>query len=177
MVDQTISLKQLWADVKKTKGAGIDDSMFDMTDDFGTLEKIKDIIEEISMLTQVQNQQNKALKSLESEEVYPLEDQMFDLKSVSRGSHKKDDLPPNVIDPTLHLPDPSKSPSFQSNNSLKALLLTAVNAYLPGDEEQKRQGHHKSPRLLELLRRAEERTTHLASLAQKAKSSYEAVRA
>lgn len=79
------------------------------------------------MLSKVQNQQNKALKTLEIEEVYPLEDQMFDLRSVSRGSHKNDKAPPSPTDPTLQLPGLSKAPSFQSQSAPKALLPTAVN--------------------------------------------------
>lgn len=178
MVDQTESLKQLWADVRKSKGPGIDDSMFDMTEDFGTLEKIKDIMEEISMLTHVQNQQNKALKLLESEEIYPLEEQMFDLKSVSRASHPKDGKAlhdDSSIEPQI---GPSISPASPSNKSLSAHFPTAVDANMPGNKKAKRGKRgkrHKSPRLLELLRRAEERKANLALLAEKAKSSYKAV--
>lgn len=71
-------LRDLWRDIRRSREAQAgdtdssaedpDDSLFEISKEFGMLEKIKDIIDELQMLLQVVDQQDLALEMLGREQ-------------------------------------------------------------------------------------------------------------
>ena len=134
MIAQTRSLKQLWSDVHDSKTKPVDDSMFDMAEDFGTLEKIKDIQEELLMLTHLLRQQKRSLSLLENEEVSPLEAKKFNVASTSnRGSFNRGRVRSNLDGLGLTPPRPDTSPSSHGHTASEPIIDTAIHDDHSGD--------------------------------------------
>lgn len=175
MVDQAESLNKLWEDVKDSETELIDDSMFRMTHDFKTLESIKDIIEELTMLTRVMRQQRRALDLLTREEISPPRSRTLDFAESHRGSpspHR--DTIRRQTDELLGRQEVTPSVVSHTHSDPTAGVVNQ-NAQRP-NENLTAQPVLLSETLEELLFRAKERETSLAYLSEKATSTYRAVR-
>jgi hypothetical protein len=167
-------LKRLWNDVRQTGDGSVDDSLFDLKADFDILEGIKDIMEELSMLSHVEQQQKRALRSLDREEFSPQAAGILDKSSHHGGSDTSKPFEvrqlegPIVKFPPRRASSPS-SPSRQIFRLPKGSLLRDEHS---GHETS---GLERSPSLLELLQRADERDLEFRSLVNKATATYKAV--
>ena len=172
---QSQSLRSLWEDVRQTGEGNVADSLFNLKPDFATLEGIKDIMEELSMLSHVAHQQNRALRSLVREEVSPQAAGILDKPSHHSGSDTNRTVEGRLSDnPAVKVqpPMPATSPSILGRHS-----FGRPKRATPRDEnsDHETSGLKMSPRLLELWQRAEERDSEFKSLVKKATATYKAV--
>ena len=167
-------MKRLWNDVRQTGDGNVDDSLFDLKADFDILEGIKDIVEELSMLSHVAQQQKRALRSLKREEISPQAAGILDKSSHHGGSDIARPLEGGQLDnPALNLPHrPATSPSSLGHHTSGLRRGGFLRDENPDYDilDLKR-----SPGLSELLQRAEERDLEFKALVSKATETYTAV--
>lgn len=175
MARQAESLKRLWETGEGSESVLVDDSAFQIAHDFETLGKIRDILEELKMLTNVARQQRKSLGFLASEEVRPFEKRTFDYAT----SHKSHSPGPALKRRRIESPpkDEDVSPSRQSHAASEPLTGPATKRPRSSRRPSELLSPANSDTVVELLDRADERESDLKELTKKAEYTCRAVSA
>ena len=167
-------MKGLWDGVRRTRNRNVDDSLFDLKADFDILEGIKDIMEELSMLSHVEQQQKRALRSLDREEANPQAAGILDKSSHHGGSDTTKPFDGRQLEgPVVKFP--SRRASSASSPSRPVFRLPKGGLSRDEHTDHETLDLKRSSGLSELLQRAEERDLEFKSLVNKATATYKAV--
>jgi hypothetical protein len=133
-------------------------------------------MEELSMLKHVAQQQNRAFSSLSQEEISPRATGILDRSSHHGGPNPRGPIQRRQTEgAALDVPvRPATSPSI--NGDTGHVRPRTRLAFDDGSMDERRD-EKRSLRLMELLRRAEERYVDFESLVSKAQATYKAVSA